>query len=219
MGLKTLSFLTLVLPSLYILLSSLSLPNLAQAEPAQPESNTPRYLMAELSSYTGDPSNLAKLDKDIGSNNTKATGNPTILDVQTSKGVGFIATVSTNKTHSNLTREKTNSNDQDNQAIKSVQASYDGSNITHCSQEDQIEINQSGGSALTNDTWGFLPLIDYDRANGSYHSCGDIGDNELKTARFYQVPAKDNPVTLSDIEPQLGEFLHQIGRASCRERV
>ena len=207
-SLKTLSFLTLFLPSLYILLSSLSLPNLVQAEPNN--INNDSYLTVSLSNQ--DANTIAKLDKYITNDNTKITDYPTILNIEANSSVGYLATVSTDKDHSNLTRERTNPNDQDNQVINPVQANYSEQYIAHGYFRTDVlypEILQKGGSALTNNTWGFLPIYTcyVNQLTGSSAPCSDGAANykTFESARFYQIPAKDNPVTLKDAPAELGK--------------
>ena len=219
MGLKTLSFLTLFLPSLYILLSSLSLPNLAKAEPTN-NNNDSTYLTVSLSNK--DANTIAKLDKYITNDNTIITNYPTILNIEANSGVGYLATVSTNKDHSNLTREKTNPNDQANQVINPVQANYSEQEImqeTSIDRESRPPITkastiQTGGSALTNNTWGFLPIVlcfygefSHDWAQKNSYMCGDKPANAqiFQSTRFYKVPDKDNPITLKDAAAELGK--------------
>ncbi len=219
MGLKTLSFLTLVLPSLYILLSSLSLPNLAQAEPTN---NNNSYLTVSLSNK--DANTIAKLDKYITNDNTKITDYPTTLSIEANSGVGYLATVSTNKDHSNLTRERTNPNDQDNQVINPVQANYSEQEIAYHNLNGDLTFTQTGGSNLTNNTWGFLPISkcslesrsDVDMivtpciiANVQGQWLSSIDTKVFKSARFYQVPTKDNPVTLKDADAELNQTKSQ----------
>ena len=208
MGLKTLSFLTLLLPSLYILLSSLSLPNLAQAEPTN--NNDDSYLTVSLSNK--DANTIAKLDKYITNDNTKITNYPTILNIEAHSGVGYLATVSTNKDHSNLTREKTNPNDQDNQVINPIEANYSEQDIMHGFFRVNVldpEIEQKDGSALTNNTWGFLPInaCYLNISTGNSAPCSDVpADYRIfQSARFYKVPTKDSPVTLKDTTAELGK--------------
>ena len=157
MGLKTLSFLTLFLPSLYILLSSLSLPNLAQAEPTN--TNNDSYLTVSLSNK--DANTIAKLDKYITNDNTIITNYPTILSIEANSGVGYLATVSTDKDHSNLTRERTNPNDQDNQVINPVQANYSEQEIAYIKDNNgSRSIVQQGGSSLTGDFSQYLNVME-----------------------------------------------------------
>ena len=251
MGLKTLSFLTLLLPSLYILLSSLSLPNLANAEPAQPNNDASQYISVELlDGCTSNSSSLSKLDKDIGSEGIKVTNCPTFLNVRAQKGsgYGYIVTVSTDKSHSNLTREKTNPNDQDNQVINPVQAGYSDRELLHLNNLDDSSwsirelfntadftysrpilkyldstklfaydspfrfIPQQDGSSLTSNTWGFLPIsfcayLTEIQRNLTLRSCEGVrmATETFKSARFYKVPDKDNPVTLKDSSTELDE--------------
>ena len=219
MGLKTLSFLTLLLPSLYILLSSLSLPNLAQAEPTN-NNNDSTYLTVSLSNK--DANTIAKLDKYITNDNTKITNYPTILNIEANSSVGYLATVSTDKSHSNLTREKTNPNDQANQVINPVQASYNEQEVVYRYYNGVPTFTQTGGSSLTNNTWGFLPIsncsLGGSNQNGSFSMPCEKGfaqgyavitADAFKLARFYQVPTKDNPVTLKDAAAEIGKTKSQ----------
>ena len=207
MGLKTLSFLTLFLPSLYILLSSLSLPNLANAEPTN-NNNDSTYLTVSLSNK--DANTIAKLDKYITNDNTKITSYPTILYIEARSYVGYLATVSTNKDHSNLTREKTNPNDQDNQAINPVQANYSEQEIAYRNFDGISTLNQIGGSSLTNNTWGFLPIADCMNDTKDYTcSYEPTSIQAFKSARFYKVPTKDSPVTLKDVAAEVGQTKKQ----------
>ena len=215
-SLKTLSFLILFLPSLYILLSSLSLPNLANAEPTN-NNNDSTYLTVSLSNK--DANTIAKLDKYITNDNTIITNYPTILNIEANSSVGYLATVSTNKDHSNLTRERTNPNDQANQVINPVQANYSEQEIAYIKDNNgSRSIVQQGGSSLTNNTWGFLPVSKCDGESfGSSSSalgfapCGELPSDAqaFQSARFYKVPTKDNPVTLKDAAAELGKTKSQ----------
>ncbi len=215
MGLKTLSFLTLLLPSLYILLSSLSLPNLAKAEPTN-NNNDSTYLTVSLSNK--DANTIAKLDKYITNDNTIITNYPTILNIEANSGVGYLATVSTNKDHSNLTRERTNPNDQANQVINPVQAKYNSEQgVSYGTSNGVIKIGQQGGSSLTENTWGFLPVSvcfyfnDSPGLTRAIIPCDRMSTDAqaFQSARFYQVPTKDNPVTLKDAAAEIGKTKSQ----------
>ena len=113
MGLKTLSFLALFLPSLYILLSSLSLPNLAQAEPTNNAGSDSSYLTVNLSYLGYNTDTTAKLYDVMYGSSLKTPDMFTSLIIKSSQNIGYLVTASTDKDHSNLVRQKNNLNEQD----------------------------------------------------------------------------------------------------------
>ena len=202
MGLKTLSFLTLFLPSLYILLSSLSLPNLAQAEPANNTGSGSSYLTVNLSYDT-----TAKLYDVAYGSSLKTPDMFTSLIIKSSQNIGYLVTASTDKDHSNLVRQKNNPNEQDAN-INPTQSDYNykTANIVYkfnSSTGEDFTIDGSG-SDLADNTWGFLPLKCF--FNGQEFPCTHDHFSPAyilsyiydPPAKFFKVPDKNHPVTLKD---------------------
>ena len=205
MGLKTLSFLTLVLPSLYILLSSLSLPNLVKAEPTNNTSSSSSYLTVNLEYVSDDTT--AKLYDVVYGSSLKTPDQFTSLIIKSSQNIGYLVTASTDKNHSNLVRQKNNPNEQDaNISPTQSDYNYKTANIVYKSRSsarDNFTIDGSG-SDLADNTWGFLPLKCFYNEQEFPCSHDHFSPPYILSyiydlpAKFFKVPDKNHPVTLKD---------------------
>ena len=210
MGLKTLSFLTLFLPSLYILLSSLSLPNLAQAEPTNNTGSGSSYLTVNLSYLGYNTDTTAKLYDVVYGSSLKTPDMFTSLIIKSSQNIGYLVTASTDKDHSNLVRQKNNPNEQDAN-INPIQSDYNYKTAntvykyyTYETPEGEHLSIDGSGSDLADNTWGFLPLkCFYDEqefpcSHDHFSPAYILSYIYDFPAKFFKVPDKNHPVTLKD---------------------